>query len=182
MKLKTARPSPDSSVSMFEREHVRPKAGRTLIVGSRQYVDKEDRRARHADALGVDMLEGPGVDRVVDLEGELPDDLGLFDHVECMSVLEHARMPWLMASNIERLMRPGASIFVTVPFCWRVHSYPSDLWRMTPEAVKVIFPGVTWDALLLASDELTPGPKIKTIKVDDYPYFIRTETVGFGHK
>lgn len=182
MKLKTARPSPTSATARFESDYVRPNAGRTLIVGSRLYVDKEDRRALYADALGVDMLAGPGVDRVLDLEQDLPDDLGQFDHVECMSVLEHARRPWLLAANIERLMKPGATIFFTIPFIWRVHAYPSDYWRMTPEAVKVIFPSVTWDALLLASDTLSPGPKVRTIKQDEHPFFIRTETVGFGHK
>lgn len=182
MRFRTARPSPDSAASIFERDFVKPKTGRTLIVGSRVYLDKEDRRKRHADAVGVDMLEGDGVDRVIDLEGELPDDLGVFDHVECMSVLEHSRRPWLMAANLERLMAPGSTIYVTVPFVWRVHSYPGDLWRMTPEAVREIFPGITWEALMLASDELSEGPKVKTIKQDGYPYFIRTETVGFGRK
>lgn len=182
MKFKTARPSPDSSTAVFERDYVRPKLGRTLVVGSRVYLDKEDRRKRHQNAVGLDMLAGDGVDRVVDLEGELPNDLGLFDHVECMSVLEHARRPWLLAANLERLMNEGGTIYLTVPFCWRIHSYPSDLWRMTPEAVKEVFPGITWDALLLSSDVLSEGPKVKTIKKDGYPYFIRTETVGFGHK
>lgn len=181
MKLKTARPSPTSATARFEREYVRPATGRALIVGSRVYLDKEDRRERHADAFGVDMLDGPGVDRVLDLEQDLPDDLGQFDHVECMSVLEHSRRPWLLAANLERLMRPGATLFLTVPFMWRIHAYPSDHWRMTPEAVRLIFPGVTWDALMLASDTLGLGPKVKTIKKDEHPYFIRTETVGFGH-
>ena len=180
--MKTAQPSTDSSFARFEREHVRPKVGRTLIVGSRVYKDKEDRRARYMDAVGVDMLEGEGVDRVLDLEEELPADLGLFDHVECMSVLEHSRRPWLLAANVERLMAPGATIFVTVPFCWRLHGYPSDYWRMTPEAVKAIFPAVRWERLMLAGETLHEGPKIESVKVDGHPYFARTDTVGFGVK
>lgn len=52
----------------------------------------------------------------------------------------------------------------------------------TPEAVREIFPGITWDALMLSSDVLSEVPKVKTIKEDGYPYFIRTETVGFGRK
>lgn len=180
--MKTAQPSTGSSFAQFEREHVRPKVGRTLIVGSRVYKDKEDRRARYADAVGVDMLEGEGVDLVLDLEEDLPDDLGLFDHVECMSVLEHSRRPWLLAANIERLMAPGATIFVTVPFAWRLHGYPSDYWRMTPEAVKSIFPAVQWERVMLAGVDLYDGPKIESVKVDGHPYFARTDIVGFGVK
>jgi len=182
MKSKTARPSDTSSLAQFEREHVKPKAGRTLIVGSRVYHDKEDRRLRYSDVVGVDMLDGPGVDRVLDLEDELPDDLGQFDHVECMSVLEHSRRPWLMAANIERLMAPGATVFVSVPFMWRIHAYPSDYFRLTPEGVKVLFPRVTWERVMLAGVAMYQGPKVEAVKVEGHPYFARADTVGFGFK
>lgn len=146
------------------------------------YADKEDRRALYPDVVGVDMLAGPGVDRVLDLEEELPDDIGQFDHVECMSVLEHSRRPWLLAANIERLMRAGATIFVSVPFMWRVHGYPDDYFRFTPSGIKAIFPGITWESLMLASDVLGEGPKIPKVLVREHPYFARTETMGFGRK
>lgn len=141
------------------------------------YGDKEDRRGRYADVLGVDMLEGPGVDRVLDLEEELPRDLGQFDHIECMSVLEHSRRPWLLAANLERLMRSGASIFVSVPFVWRLHGFPSDYWRMTPEAVRSLFPAVHWVAL-----EFSGGDKIPRVHRGDMYYLRRTETLGFGRR
>lgn len=181
--MKSARPSADSSAVKFEELYVRPNPGRTLIVGSRVYADKDDRRKLYEDAVGVDMLEGSGVDIVADMEGDIGmpgGELGLFDHVECMSVLEHSKRPWLIAANIERLMKPGATIFVTIPFCWRVHGYPSDYWRMTPEAFKVIFPSVEWEHLMFASATLKLGPKFETIKLAGHPYFARTETVGFG--
>lgn len=182
MKSQTEAPLRTSSLDKFEAAFVQPKPGRTLIVGSHLYRDKEDRRLRYPEAIGVDMLDGPGVDRIIDMEEVLPDDLGQFDHIECMSVLEHSRRPWLLAANLERLMRPGATIFVSVPFCWRIHAYPSDYWRMTPEAVKAIFPGIRWEALMLASDKLCAGPKFKVIKQAGFPYLARTETVGFGRK
>jgi hypothetical protein len=176
------KPSNVSSLDHFERRYVAPKVGRTLIVGSRVYGSKEDRRLRHADALGVDMLEGPGVDQVVDLEEPLPPGLGQFAHVECMSVLEHSRRPWLLAGNLERLMEPGATIFVSVPFVWRVHAYPSDYWRLTPEGVRSIFPGIEWQALMLASDDLRKGVRLPAARVGGHPFLARAETVGFGVK
>jgi SAM-dependent methyltransferase len=106
-----------SALENFERLYVKPVDGKTLIVGSRVYRDKEDRRKRYADVVGMDMQEGEGVDIVQDLEESLHvGQLRSFAHVECMSVLEHSRRPWLLAANIERMLRPGGSIYVTVPF------------------------------------------------------------------
>lgn len=171
-----------SALEQFEGEHVRPRAGRTLIVGSQVYGGKEDRRLRYAEVVGADMLPGPGVDLVVDLEETLPADIGVFDHVECMSVLEHSRRPWLLAANIERLMRPSATIFVSVPFVWRPHAYPHDYWRMTTEAIQSIFPGIDWSSLMYAHTSLREKSLIPSVRVDEFQYFARTESCGFGVK
>jgi hypothetical protein len=67
----------------------------------------------------------------------LPPGLGTFEHVDCLSVLEHSKRPWLLAANLERLMRPGATIYITVPFIFRkIHAYPDDYYRFTPAAVE----------------------------------------------
>lgn len=118
--------------------------GRTLIVGSHVYEGREDDRARYKHAVGVDMIPGPGVDVVHDMEEPLPAGLGTFAHAECFSVLEHSRRPWLLAANIERLLESGGTLWVTVPWMWRRHGYPSDYFRFTTEGIKAIFPGIQW--------------------------------------
>lgn len=173
------------SFETFERHFVKPRAGRTLIVGSRVYNDKPDRRRRYptGSVVGVDMLPGEGADVVLDMEGPVSlADFGgdLFDHVECLSVLEHSRRPWLVAASIERCMRPGSTLFVTVPFCWPVHAYPSDYWRVTPAALEVLFPGVEWVERRLVNQTVVDGTKIKRQKIGGFPHFPRTETFGFG--
>lgn len=178
-----AKRSRGSSLLAFERKFVRARPGRTLIVGSRVYEGKEDRRRRFKDVLGVDMLAGPGVDRVIDLEERLPRDLGKFDHIECMSVLEHSRRPWLLAANLERLMKPAATLFLTVPFVWRVHGYPDDYFRFTPHGIASLFPKIRWQALRLASDHVQKTSRLAHL-VDDngHPYLARSETCGFGSR
>lgn len=171
-------PPRDAFEARFVRPHAR--AGRTLIAGSRVYGGKEDRRALYADAVGVDMLAGAGVDVVHDLELPPPPGLGAFVHVECLSVLEHARRPWLVAETIERLMLPGATLYLSVPFIWRVHDYPGDLFRFTDQGVRAMFPGIAWRALRYASDRLRPDGFVKAIVDRGYPYLPRTEVVGLG--
>jgi hypothetical protein len=171
-----------SAFDRFEAEHVFPKEGRTLIVGSRLYMEKEDRRMRYGDALGVDMQDGPGVDRVLDLEEPLPDDLGQFAHVECISVLEHSRRPWLMAANIERLLEDGGTLHVVAPFVWRPHGYPGDYYRYTVDGLRALFEGVEFMALMYANSALTPKNKIPKRTAGGYIYMQRTEACGFGVK
>ena len=125
------------------------------------------------------MLDGPGVDHVLNLEGQLPRGLGLFDHIECISVLEHAPRPWLLAANLERLMAPGCTLHVTVPFVWRIHAYPNDYWRMTPEALPLLFPSITWEQRMLAGSALVTD-QVQRVKLRGFPYMARTETCGFG--
>lgn len=173
--------SPTSSLVEFEQKHVVPRVGRTAIIGSKIYREKEDRRKRYADCVGIDMLDGEGVDVARDLENSIPFDwIFAFDHIECMSVLEHSRRPWLLAANIERMLRPGGTLFVSVPFVWRVHAYPSDYWRMTPAALPELFPEIEWQERALCSFKIESSEKLKAVKVNQVPYLPRCETAGFG--
>lgn len=168
----------------FERLHTAPAAGRTLIVGSKLFSEREDRRLRYPQALGVDMQAGNGVDRVVDLEEPLPEDVGQFMHVECMSVLEHSRRPWKMAANIERLLQPGGTLLVTVPFVWRVHGYPSDYWRFTKDGVRALFSRISWAAMVYANESLQHNNYLRPLNkaAGVHPYLARTEVFAFGRK
>jgi SAM-dependent methyltransferase len=169
-----------SASDEFETKYVRPKFGRTLICGSKVYKGRIDRRQRYQVAVGIDMEWGPGVDLVMNLEETLPYTLGHFAHVECRSVLEHSRQPWLLAANIERLLEPGGTLHVAVPFAWAVHGYPDDFWRFTASAIRLLFPRIEWSALMYGNQGLTD--EVLRVKVERFWYFPRSEVLGFGHR
>lgn len=164
----------------FERLHRRPRAGRTLIVGSRVYEGRLDRRALYDDVLGVDAVDGPGVDWVLDMEKPLPEAFGTFAHVECRSVLEHSRRPWWLAQRIEEAMEPGATLDLSVPFVWGLHAYPDDYYRFSASGVRELFPNIEWQVLLYADERLKIGGKTLRRMVDGHVYIGRTEVLGFG--
>lgn len=166
----------------FERKFCRPKSGRTLIVGSHVYKGREDRRLLYPDVVGLDMVAGLGVDWAIDLEEPLPAGIGLFNHVECRSVLEHSRRPWLLAGNVERLMVPGATLDIAAPFVWRLHQYPGDFWRFTVEGVRLLFPGIEWLALRYVTERRIerPGTATQGTIQDGQTFFARSEVLGFG--
>jgi hypothetical protein len=133
------------------------------------------------------MLEGPGVDVVANLEDlHAADEIvaaehGQFAHIECRSVLEHSKRPWLLAQNLETLMVPGATLDLSVPFVWRTHAYPSDYWRFTTEAVRELFPRVEWKALAYATqDVLTAKGKLPAFSPGGKVYLPRCEVLGWG--
>lgn len=156
-----------------------PVNGRALVVGSKQYKGKADRRALYADAVGVDLSAGDGVDLVHDLELPLPAEVGTFDHIDCCSVLEHVRRPWVLCENVLAVMNPGATLLIAVPFIWRQHGYPSDYWRITIDALPILFPGIEWIRRCNSSGgELRKKPPAMTIGGN--VYMMKTEVWAFG--
>ncbi len=65
-----------------------------------------------AKYLGTDMIDGSGVDQVADAEN-LPFSDASFDLVLCLETFEHARKPWLVAAEIERVVSDKGIIIVS---------------------------------------------------------------------
>ena len=167
----------------FEKAFVRARSGRTLIIGSCVYPGREDRRKLYQDVVGVDMVAGMGVDEVMDLEEDsLEKKLGKFEHVECISVLEHTQRPRLVAKNIMEAMNQDATLHLSVPFVWRVHAYPSDYWRLTISAVEFIFRGIHWKNLMYGCAGDYSLKSIPSVNIGGVLYFARAEVYGFGIK
>jgi SAM-dependent methyltransferase len=128
--------------------------GPVVEVGSKDYGNTQPFRQLFAglDYVGVDVAPGDNVDRVVDLESGLGDLApGTFGLVICCSVLEHMRRPWRAAENLSVLLRPGGSLFISVPWVWRYHAYPDDYYRFSASALRALFPRMRWRAFLWSS-------------------------------
>jgi 2-polyprenyl-3-methyl-5-hydroxy-6-metoxy-1,4-benzoquinol methylase len=58
------------------------------------------------------------VDRVVQANAEvdaLPDDLGQFDLILCLDVLEHMVDPWAFVNRIQQRLKPGGQFISSIP-------------------------------------------------------------------
>ncbi|MHC4150801.1 MAG: class I SAM-dependent methyltransferase [Planctomycetota bacterium] len=127
--------------------------GPFLEVGSKDYGSTQDLRSVFSSRdtyIGVDMENGPGVDIVIDLTEDFEEintklDGQRFATIFCLSVLEHCAKPFKMAENLMLLLRPGGRIFISAPFSWKIHGYPNDYWRFTPEGVKKLFYKIEFD-------------------------------------
>ncbi len=63
----------------------------------------------------------------------------IFDSVLCTQVLEHVYEHQLMMKEIHRVLKPGGTIILTVPFTWELHEEPFDFFRYTKHGLKELF-------------------------------------------
>ncbi len=61
-----------------------------------------------------------------------------FDGVLCTQVLEHVFNPEEFLGEIARVLRPGGSLVLTVPFIWDEHEQPYDFGRYSSFGLKAL--------------------------------------------
>ena len=102
----------------------RNSAIRPHFAGSKRYI-------------GVDIHPGAGVDVTCDIHklSSALSSLNLrFDAVVTISTFEHLVMPWKAILEINKVMRPGALLFIATHPTWPPHELPWDFWRYSDGA------------------------------------------------
>lgn len=87
------------------------------------------------DFVGCDIRLGPGVDRVEDISDlTLPDACA--GTVLCIETFEHVFELRRAFDEVYRVLQPGGLCIITSPLNFRIHAYPDDYWRMTPNCLR----------------------------------------------
>ncbi len=87
------------------------------------------------DYVGCDMRPGLGVDRVEDVSAiSLPDQSA--GTVLCIETFEHVFEVRRAFDEVFRILKPGGLFLITSPLNFRIHGYPDDYWRMTPNCLR----------------------------------------------
>jgi SAM-dependent methyltransferase len=61
-----------------------------------------------------------------------------FDYVVCTEVLEHTLQPFAAIAEINRILRPGGRLFLSVPFNFRIHGPLPDCWRFSEHGLRAL--------------------------------------------
>ena len=102
-----------------------------------------------AQYVGIDVVEGPGVDRVCRAEN-MVSELGAssFDVVVATEIIEHVQDWRNVISNIKNVCTPGGVILITTPSKgFPYHAYPHDFWRYEQSDMRYIFEDCTIELL-----------------------------------
>ena len=88
----------------------------------------------NATYIGVDFVQGKGVDIIIDDPYKLPFEDGSLDAVVSSSCFEHSEFFWLLFNEIMRVLKPTGLFYLNAPSNGLFHRYPVDCWRFYPDS------------------------------------------------
>ncbi|MCO4782439.1 MAG: methyltransferase domain-containing protein [Candidatus Cloacimonetes bacterium] len=116
---------------------------RVLEIGSRAVTgcSLAKQSFTRAEYIGFDCIEGKNVDIVGDahrLSQYFSED-EKFDLIYSSASFEHFSMPWLVASEMVKLLKVGGFVFVETHFSHSSHERPSNYFQFSDLGLKVLF-------------------------------------------
>lgn len=116
--------------------------GRVVDLGCGTAPYKVDILKVADEYIGVDWKnsfhEQSNVDIFASLTEPLPIKDNFADMVSSFQVMEHLPEPSDFLSECFRILKPGGSFFLTVPFMWHVHEAPHDYYRYTRHGLEYL--------------------------------------------
>ena len=111
----------------FLKQHLEAKKGLVVDLGSgpSPFADLFPRR------ISIDNLNFPNVNLICDATQKIPLASSIVDTLIATNFLEHTHVPKEVLSEINRIMKIKAKVYITVPFLNGVHQKPYDFFRFT---------------------------------------------------
>ena len=116
---------------------------RVLEIGSREVTGASTLREKLTKAtyVGFDYYPGRNVDVVGDahrLSHYFRED-EKFDLIYSTAVFEHLAMPWVVASEISKLLKVGGTLFVETHFSFSSHERPWHFFQFSDMGLRALF-------------------------------------------
>ena len=121
---------------MFFETYTKNKTGLKIIDVGAQDVNGSLKSVAppNNQYIGIDFIEGKGVDIVITDPYKLPIEDNSIDVVVCSSCFEHSEFFWLLFNDIQRILKPDGLFYLNVPSNGAFHRYPVDCWRFYPDS------------------------------------------------
>jgi predicted SAM-dependent methyltransferase len=128
--------------TMTQRLRAESKSGdRVLEIGSRARSGTTHKYLVHpeVDYVGIDISDGPNVDVVGDAHHLSRHVTGQFDTIFSLSVFEHLLMPWMVAIEMNKVLKVGGIAYIQSHPSFPLHDEPWDFWRFSKESWEGLF-------------------------------------------
>src|SRR6266516_2085493 len=114
-----------------------------------------------ASYIGVDVVDGPGVDKLVDVK-DLVATFGTdsFDVVVSTEMLEHAADWRVAVTQMVAVLRPGGVVVWTTRAPGFLYHHPPDRWRYTREAMVEICGRLGLQVVVVCDDPDPESPGV----------------------
>jgi SAM-dependent methyltransferase len=125
-----------ANAALFFQTYLPKGEGKVVVEIGSQDVNGSIRQAAPQDVkyIGLDFVEGNGVDVILDDPYKLPFEDGTVDVCVSSSVFEHSEMFWLLYLEILRILKPTGLFYLNVPSNGDFHRFPVDCWRFYPDS------------------------------------------------
>jgi SAM-dependent methyltransferase len=115
---------------------------RILEIGSREVTGGRNRnKLLNADYVGFDYYAGNNVDVVGDvhkLSSYFKED-EKFDIIFSSACFEHFAMPWIVATEIAKMLKVGGILMIETHFSFSSHERPWHFFQFSDMALKCLF-------------------------------------------
>jgi SAM-dependent methyltransferase len=145
----------------FYDKHLRNYArGRLLDLGCGDVPLYQAYRDLVADVTCADWKNTPHDARHLDIECDLsaalPFKEGEFDTIILSDVLEHVPEPAALCREMARILAPGGTLIMNVPFLYGLHEKPHDYYRYTEFALRRLIGQAGLNIVLLEASGGSP--------------------------
>jgi hypothetical protein len=141
-KISEPRNTSHSKWAGYLSETFNKKGMKVLEVGSRNVTGASLRgKFSNAEYVGFDFYDGENVDIVGDahsLSSCFPRD-EKFDLIFSSAVFEHLYMPWVVAQEIQKLLKVGGCVFVETHFSFSSHERPWHFFQFSDMGLRALF-------------------------------------------
>ncbi len=120
--------------------------GIVLEVGTKQGIEGTTSHSQLAfpnvqrhNYIMSDVVPGKDVDVVANIHNLPSEWTGHFDCFVGIAVFEHLERPWIAAKEVARVLKKGGGCYVGTHQTFPLHGWPSDFFRFSDAALRLIF-------------------------------------------